>query len=147
MAFCNMEVPQLNGKTHRELPKKLRAKLVTDFRPIANIRLFYKVFAYMILARVEQSLESFQPETQHGFRSGRRMEEHVLTTHLSLNKSRAAGLPLWIISLDLSKAFDTVVWDTLWEALRRQNISDQLIWILQCLLSRSNRCRSRWCSC
>ena len=37
------------------LPKKTRAKLVTDFRPIANIRLFYKVFAYMILARVGPS--------------------------------------------------------------------------------------------
>ena len=115
------------------LPKKTRAKLVKDFRPIANIRLFYKVFAYMVLARVEQSLESFQPEAQHGFRSGRRMEEHVLTTNLVLDKSTAAGLPLWIISLDLSKAFDTVNWETLWEALRRQNISNQLIWILQCL--------------
>ena len=40
------------------LPKMTRAKLVTDFRPIANIRLFYKVIAYMILARVERSLES-----------------------------------------------------------------------------------------
>ena len=39
------------------LPKKTRAKLVTDFRPIANIPLFYKVFGYMILARVEQSSE------------------------------------------------------------------------------------------
>ena len=115
------------------LPKRTRAKLVKDFRPIANIRLFYKVFAYMVLARVEQSLESFQPEAQHGFRSGRRMEEHVLTTNLVLDKSTAAGLPLWIISLDLSKAFDTVNWETLWEALRRQNISNQLIWILHCL--------------
>ena len=98
--------------------QKTRAKLVTDFRPIANIRFFYKVFAYMILARVEQSLESLQPESQHGVRSGRRMEEHVLTTKRLLNKSRAAGLPLWIISLDLSKAFDTVKLETLWEALR-----------------------------
>ena len=131
-----MEAPQQVGRKHYSLtmlPKKTRAKLVTDFRPIANIRLFYKVFAYMVLARVEQSLESFQPEAQHGFRSGRRMEEHVLTTNLVLDKSRAAGLPLWIISLDLSKAFDTVNWETLWEALRRQNISNQLVWILQCL--------------
>ena len=59
---------------------------------------------------MEQSLETFQPEAQHGFRSGRRMEEHVLTTNLVLDKSGGAGLPLWIISLDLSKAFDTVKW-------------------------------------
>ena len=76
------------------LPKKNSAKLVTDFRPIANIPLFYEVFAYMILARVEQSLEGFQPEAQHGFRSGRTMEEHVLTTNLNLDKSRGTGLPL-----------------------------------------------------
>ena len=37
------------------LPKKTRAKLVPDFRPIANIRLFYKVFALMILAQVESN--------------------------------------------------------------------------------------------
>ena len=61
------------------------------------------------------------------------MEEHIVTTNLILDKSRGTGLPLWIISLDLSNAFDTVKWDTLWEALRRQNISHQLIWILQCL--------------
>ena len=76
------------------LPKKNSAKRVTDFRPIANIPLFYEVFAYMILARVEQSLEGFQQEAQHGFRSGRRMEEHVLTTNLKLDKSRGTGLPL-----------------------------------------------------
>ena len=51
-----------------------RANLATDFRPIANIQLFYKMFAYMVLARVEQSLERFfPPEAQHGFRSGQKM--------------------------------------------------------------------------
>ena len=60
------------------------------------------------------------------------MEEHVVTTNLILDRNRGTGLPLWIISLDLSNAFDTVKWDTLWDALRRQNISHQLIWILQC---------------
>ena len=33
----------------------------------------------MILSRVEGTLECFQGEAQHGFRSGRRMEEHLLT--------------------------------------------------------------------
>ena len=63
--------------------------------------------------------------------SGQKSEHK--TTIFIVHKSRAAGLPLWIISLDLSKALDAVNWEKLWEALRRQNISNQLIWILQCL--------------
>ena len=76
------------------LPKKTRAKLVPDFRPIANIRLFYKVFALMILARVESNhWKVFNQMHNTLLRSSRRMEEHVLTTNVIL-KSRAAGLPL-----------------------------------------------------
>ena len=36
------------------------------------------------------------------------MEEHVFTTNLILDKSQKK-LPIWIVSLDLSKAFDRVI--------------------------------------
>ena len=55
---------------------------------------------------------------------------HGVKNQLILHDGR---LFWWYIGLDLSKAFDTIKWDTVWEALRRQNISDQLIWILRCL--------------
>ena len=48
------------------LAKHREAALVTDFRPIASVRLFYKIFAYMILHRIEPCLDSHQPEEQHG---------------------------------------------------------------------------------
>ena len=71
------DVPHEWHKTlFKMLPKNSRSKLPSDYRPIANIRLFYKLFAYMILGRIEAQLESTQPEEQHGFRSGRRVEEH-----------------------------------------------------------------------
>ena len=38
---------------------------------------------------------------------------------------------MWIISLDLSKAFDRVDWDALWDALRHRGVSEHIIWILQ----------------
>ena len=110
------------------LPKNTRAKLVTDFRPITKIWLFYSGFAYMILARVEQSLESSQPEAQHGFRPGRRTEEHVLTTKKISDKSRTAGLPLWIISFCVDKTFQTTI-----------DLEFRV------LLPQSKRCRSLWC--
>ena len=77
-------------------------------RHIANIRFLYKTFAYLLLGRLEQILEAGQPEEQHGFRRGRRLEEHLVTANLVLDKADAVGIPVWIISLDLSKAFDRV---------------------------------------
>ena len=69
------------------LPKHGRAKVPAEYRPIASIRLLYKTFAYMILGRVEPFLEAAQPEEQHGFRSGRRIEEHLVTANLVIDKS------------------------------------------------------------
>ena len=65
------------------LPKKVHSIQTSDFRPIANIRLFCKVFAYIFLNRIENFLELEQPEEQHGFRPGRGIEEHLLTTKTS----------------------------------------------------------------
>jgi len=86
------EVPAAWRKTlFKMLPKTLKPRTTTDFRPIANIRLFYKIFAYMILGRIEGTLETNQPEEQHGFRSKRRIEEHLLTFNLILDKNPGDG--------------------------------------------------------
>ena len=86
------------------------ARITTDFRPIANIRLMYKTFAYLILGRIEELLEHAQPEDQHGFRTNRRIEEHLLSANMVIDKKLLANRLLWILSLDLSKAFDRVDW-------------------------------------
>merc|ERR1711884_644316 len=91
------------------------------------------MFAYMVLGRVEQTLEAAQSEDQHGFRSGRRLQEHVVTANLFVQKLASVGKPVLIISLDLSKAFDKLQWDPLWRALHEHGVSEHMIWILQCL--------------
>ena len=78
------------------LPKKVRPTQVTDFRPVANIRLFYKVFACLVLERIEHQLDDHQPEEQHGFRRGKRIEEHLLTANVFLGKTLAVGIPVWV---------------------------------------------------
>ena len=50
-------------------------------------------------------LDTHQPEKQHGFRGGTRVEEHLVTTHLVLHKFPKVNVPIWIISEHLSKVF------------------------------------------
>ena len=76
------------------LPKSGRAKTTSDFRPIAIVRLFYKVFASMLLARIEPLIEAGQPEEQHGFRPNRRMEEHLVTANLVVDKFFGIDMPV-----------------------------------------------------
>ena len=74
----------------------------------------------MLLARLEETLDINQPEEQHGFGKGRRIEEHLLTANVIIDKTfacKSCNRLIWIISLDLSKAFDRVDWDALWDAL------------------------------
>ena len=67
------------------------------------------------------------------FRQGKRIKEHLLTANLCLQKTFAANAPLWIISLDPSKPFDKIDCNAIWSALQQHEISELLIWVLQCL--------------
>ena len=98
---------------------------------IANVRLLSKAFAYLFLGKLEHALDAEQPEEQHGFRAGRRLEEHLLSANTLWDKAETTGLPVWSISLDLSKAFDRVHWPALWAALFEQEVPEHLIWVLQ----------------
>ena len=72
------------------------------------------------LESIEHQLDTHQPEEQHGFRRGKRIEEHLLTANAFLNKSSAVGIPVVVVSLDLSKAFDSVHWPAFWKSLLEQ---------------------------
>ena len=51
------------------LPKTAKAATVSDYRPIASVRVLYKSFAYMMFGRLENKLDRRQPEEQHAFRA------------------------------------------------------------------------------
>ena len=115
--LCVFHIPSKWGRTLFTTLAKHR-EAAPDFRPTASVQLFDKVFVYMILHRIEPYLDSHQPEEQHGFffprafltaehgfRAGRRLEEHLLTANLFVDKTLAANSPVWRLSLDLSKNF------------------------------------------
>ena len=95
MVLCEGLSPETWRKTlFKMLPKSSMAVNNTDYRPIASVRLLYKLFAYLLLGRIEVTLETHQPEEQHAFRGERRIEEHLLTAGIFLNKTTALSIPV-----------------------------------------------------
>ena len=62
-----------------------------------------------------------------------KLSNNVITANLFFDKTLAANIPVWILSLDLSKTFDRVDWGALWLALSEQGVSTHMLWILQTL--------------
>ena len=55
-------------------------------------------------AESKNTLETNHPQDQHGFRSNEHIAKHLLTVNVILDKTLEMDQPLWIITLDLSKA-------------------------------------------
>ncbi len=123
------------------------------------VTLLYKTFAYFVLGRIEATFEAGTPRRTAWIPSP---STHRRT--LAYNKPRARqnfalDVPVWIMSLDLSKAFDGFFfslpllssrkkiqryravllgslqpqdkWESLWEALREHGASDHMFWVVK----------------
>lgn len=94
--------------------------------------MLYKAFTYMILARVENVLNVGQPEEPHGARPGYRLERHLITAIVVIDKLLAISVLVWMGTLVLSKTFDRVNWAKLWVARCARGVSNHIVWWICC---------------
>ena len=79
-----------------------------NWRPIAILRITYKMMARLIFGRLSSGLDLHQSEDQFGFRTKRSCTHALLAFELVLSKGIEYDIPLWIVSIDLKKVFDRV---------------------------------------
>lgn len=95
---------------------------VGNWRPIAFLKITYKIFSRMLYHRVRGMLEYHQSADQVGFRSGLSVD-HMFAVFDSISgKVLEWNIPLWMASLDLKKAFDRIEHGALFTALQSQGV-------------------------
>ena len=67
-----------------------------------------KLFARMLLTRLQALADRVYPESQCGFRAGKSTMDMIFTVHQLQEKSREQDKPLYLAFIDLTKAFDLV---------------------------------------
>jgi len=102
-----------------------------NWRPIAILRITYKIFARLLHSRIKDTLEAAQSDEQYGFRPGRSTTDALLIAETIVSRSLEYNFDVWMISIDLRKAFDRVEQDALFLALEAQGVSSSYRYLLQ----------------
>ena len=67
-----------------------------------------KLFATELYARLAPSLHKIQPPDQGGFRPNHRTEDHLVVYRVLEQRCREWSVPLYISTIDFTKAFDRI---------------------------------------
>ena len=78
-----------------------------------------KLFATILNSRLEQeaAAKQLQAYTQAGFRKNARLEDNILILTTAIEHAQQNRTPLYIIFIDLEKAYDTIDRGLLWNTL------------------------------
>lgn len=99
-----------------------------NHRGISLLSVAGKILARVILNRMNTKLvSSVYPESQCGFRSGRGTVDMVFSLRQLQEKAREHDKELYVVFVDLTKAFDTVSRGGLWNILKKAGIPDEML--------------------
>ena len=118
------------------LPKKGDLDDPCHWRPIAILSISYKILARAVYERIRTHLDSRQAEDQYGFRRKRSTSQALLVLENIMGKALEFNTDIWIISLDLRKAFDRVEHGRLFESLLDQGLPVGYVTLLKLLYRR-----------
>lgn len=125
----------------RLLEKKGKDRsFISNWRPISLLNFDYKLLSKCISRRIQNFLPHLIHRNQTGFIKGRYIGDSIRVIQdimaYTLDK-KLSGLLLFI---DFEKAFDSIEWKFIWKALKRYNIGDYLINLIQILYTNPESC-------
>ena len=110
-------------------------KHIKMYRPISLTNTDYKLISKVLAKRLQTVLKKLININQVGYVVGRSINDHIRLVDDILNFSNIENLPGMVVSLDYQKAFDTVNKKSILTALRRFNLGEHFIKLVNTLIS------------
>lgn len=103
----NITPDSWNRTVQVPIPKSTNPKLVNDYRRISICNNIYRIYANFLLDRLDSLIE--QPGNyQAAFLQNRSTDDHIFTLRRLLDEEWREDKRLYVMAIDLEKAFDTV---------------------------------------
>ena len=108
---------------------------IGNYRPIAITNTMAKVFGIIINEKLKTWMETQKVlgEEQSGFRKGRGGLDNIFTLKEIIDRNRTQKKELYLVFLDLEKAYDTVNRDKLFRLLRHVGVDRKIIRVIESL--------------
>ena len=105
-------------------------RLLKNWRPLSLLNTDYKILTKLLATRLQKVLPNIISEDQTGYLKGRYIGENIRTILDLFEYTNPKIDPGIILFLDFEKAFDTISWEFLFDALKAFNFGDVIInWI------------------
>ena len=102
-----------------------------NYRPICSLPVLCKSFTTVLYARLAPSLHRVQPPNQTVFRPNHRCEDHPILYRVLEQRCREWCVPLYISTIDFTKAFDRSKHSAIWSSLQFYGIKPAYVRLLQ----------------
>jgi hypothetical protein len=108
---------------------------IGNYRPISLLCTTYKVLTRVLTKRIEEAVADKMPVEQAGFRKGFSTVDHIMSLNLLFEKCREWDLPMHVVFIDFKKAFDSIEFEAIWQALEYFNVDECTIRMIKQLYS------------
>lgn len=106
------------------IPKIDHSIRITDFCPIVMGNFIYKIFTKIIATHLRKFIGEILSSNQFGFIPGRRIHTYIALASEVINNLNLGRHGQMALKVDITKAFDMVSLDFLYQVLQKMNFSD-----------------------
>jgi hypothetical protein len=129
---------RLNREIITLIPKKMGAAEIGDYRPISLVHSFSKLFSKVLANRLQRRLGDIISPNQSAFVKGRCLHDNFILARQVARRINQRRCPGVLLKLDISRAFDSISWSFLFEALRHMGFGELFLKWLSLLLYMAN---------
>ena len=115
------------------IPKKGDLSLCDNWRGISLLDIGGKLYAKIIQQRLQLVAERVLPDSQCGFRSGRGCVDMIFCARQLVEKVIEHNTRIFMLFIDLWKAYDSIPHDALWHVLQKFGIPRSIINVIHSL--------------
>ena len=96
------------GAKIRLIPKKGDTSKIKNWRPISLLNCFYKILSRVLTSRLRVYIDKLTPVCQKGYSQTKQCQEVLISVSDCVSKCNHRNIRGALLSLDISKAFDTL---------------------------------------